>query len=209
MVLNVCCHSVLIPSIGFLAMPFSGGEVSFSSYFGEPDHVTCCGQWCVETGLLFMWAAPRGIMHLHHCSSPRCPSIPRQSCCFILDSRKKGKKDTQRQEPRLIHSTWILWAGNQPWLLNPLTSEMLMLFLLQHNLAKANKYSRNINSTTLTKKNILTIYIRSLKISWHYWLKDSLTWLYVSRGSQQYNPWCWKLEASQMTKIRRILNKSW
>lgn len=40
---------------------------------------------------------------------------------------------------------------------------MLMLFLLQHNLAKANKYSGNISSTTFIN-NILAIYIGHLKL---------------------------------------------
>ena len=133
---------------------------------------------------------------------PDAPASPGRAAAL---SWIPEKKDTQRQAPKPIQSTWVPWAGNQPWLLNPLTSETLTLFLLQHYLTRANKYSRNINSATLTKKHILTIYIRSLKISWHYWLQDSLPWHYVSRGSQQYNPWCWKLEASQMTKIRRMI----
>ena len=42
-------------------------------------------------------------------------------------------------------------------------TEMLMWFLLQHNLAKTNKYNGSINSTTFIK-NILAIYIKRLKI---------------------------------------------
>lgn len=42
--------------------------------------------------------------------------------------------------------------------------EMLMLVLLRHNLAKANKYSGSTHSSSFIQ-NILAIYIRSLKIS--------------------------------------------
>lgn len=40
---------------------------------------------------------------------------------------------------------------------------MLVWFLLQHNLAKANKYNGSINSITFIK-NISAIYIKRLKI---------------------------------------------
>lgn len=40
-----------------------------------------------------------------------------------------------------------------------------MLFLLQHNLAKANSYSRNVNSTTLTIKTFYQYISGALKLA--------------------------------------------
>lgn len=105
----------------------------------------------------------RGTMYLYLALFPDVPASPGRDAAL---SRIPGKKkDTQRQEPRPIHRRRILWAGTQPWLWNPLAPEILMLFLLQHNLAKANSYSRNVNSTTLTIKTFYQYISGALKLA--------------------------------------------
>lgn len=85
--------------IGFLAIPFSRGEVSFSHLilwvwpFDLLQPMVCGKQPCLFMGTILK----RCTMYFVPCSFPDVPASPGRDAAL---SQIPGKKDTQRQEPK-------------------------------------------------------------------------------------------------------------